>query len=126
MPTNIRITAGQSQFQAELNDSPTAKAVAEALPIKATAQRWGEEIYFSIPVTAELEPDNSRDVVEAGELGYWPVGKAFCIFFGPTPASQGNEIRAASAVNIIGKLAGDLSGLSDVPSGAAVSIEPAS
>ena len=85
MPRKIVITAGQTQVEAELNDNPTAASIADALPIKAKAQRWGGEIYFSIPVTADLEPD-SREVLQAGELGYWPTGKAFCIFFGPTPA----------------------------------------
>ena len=125
MPKSIKITAGKIQVAAELNDSPTAKAIANALPTEAKAQRWGGEIYFSIPVTAELEAD-SREVLEAGELGYWPTGNAFCIFFGPTPASKGDEIRAASAVNILGKMKGDWSGLWDVPSGADVLIELAS
>ncbi len=124
MPKDIKITAGDVEVEAQLNDSATAKLIAEALPIKASAQRWGEEIYFSIGVEAELEKD-SREVVEAGELGYWPSGNAFCMFFGPTPASQGNEIRAASAVNIIGKMKGNLSGLTNVPGGASVLIEPA-
>ena len=122
MSKQIRITAGQVQVEAELNDSPTAKAVADALAIRAKAQRWGGEIYFSIPVTAGLEQD-AREVLEPGELGYWPTGNAFCIFFGPTPASQGDEIRAASAVNIVGRVKGDLSQLWSVPDGADVSIE---
>lgn len=122
MPKTIKITADQGQFDAELNDSPTAQAVYNALPINAKGSRWGGEIYFSIPVEAELEAD-SRDVLEAGELGYWPTGNAFCIFFGPTPASEANEIRAASAVNIIGKVQGDLSQLLNVPHGANILIE---
>ena len=123
MAQNIKITAAEVQVEAELNDSPTAKSIAGAvLPIKAKGRRWGGEIYFSIPVTAELEPDG-RDILEEGELGYWPSGNAFCIFFGPTPASQGDEIRAASAVNIIGKMKGDWSELWNVPDGADVLIE---
>jgi len=122
MPQKIKIKAGKVRLEARLNDSPTAKAIADALPIQAKGNRWGDEIYFSIPVEAELEPE-AREVVEAGELGYWPTGKAFCIFFGPTPASQGNEIRAASAVNIIGRVEGDLSELPNVPNGADVLIE---
>ena len=122
MPKDIKITAGNIQVEAELNDSPTAKSIIEALPLKNKAQRWGGEIYFSIPITAELE-NSSREILEAGELGYWPPGKAFCIFFGPTPASQGDDIRAASAVNIVGKMKGDWSGLWDVPSDASVLIE---
>ena len=122
MPKMITITAGQVTVGAELNDGPTAKSIAGALPIKAAAQRWGGEIYFSIPVTAELEKD-SRDVLKAGELGYWPPGNAFCIFFGPTPASDGDEIRAASAANIVGKITGDSSKLWEVADGADILIE---
>jgi hypothetical protein len=122
MPKAIKITACQTQFEAELNDSPTAQAVYDALPINAKGRRWGGEIYFTIPIEAELEAD-SRDVLEAGESGYWPTGNAFCIFFGPTPASQADEIRAASAVNIIGKVRGDLSQLWNVPDGADILIE---
>jgi len=122
MPKAIKITAGQIQVAAELNDSSTAQAVYDELPIKAKGSRWGGEIYFSIPVEAELEAD-SRDVLEAGELGYWPPGKAFCIFFGPTQASQANEIRAASAVNIVGKMKRAWSGLWDVQDGSDVCVE---
>jgi hypothetical protein len=122
MPKEIKITAGRIQVEAELNDCPTAKTIAGALAIRAKAQRWGGEIYFSIPVEAELEQD-AREVLEPGELGYWPTGNAFCIFFGPTPASRGDEIRAASAVNIIGRVKGDLSQLWNVPDGADISIK---
>lgn len=122
MGLKIRIAAGAVIVQAELNDGPTAARVAEALPIRAVAQRWGQEIYFAIPVDADRESD-AREVVEAGELGYWPDGNAFCMFFGPTPASRDQEIRAASPVNIIGMMQGDLSQLSDVPTGAEVVIE---
>jgi hypothetical protein len=122
MPNGIKITAGQIQVAAELNDSPTAKSIFDALPIKATGSRWGGELYFSIPVEVELEAD-SRDVLDVGELGYWPTGCAFCIFFGPTPASQAEEIRAASAVNIVGTIKGDISQLPKVPDGADVCIE---
>jgi len=124
MKKAISIHIGNSSFLAELNDSATAGAIFDALPIAASGQRWGGEIYFSIPVGCELEA-GSRDVLAAGELGYWPSGQAFCIFFGPTPASEGDEIRAASAVNIVGKLTGDFSALRDVPDGAQVTIEKA-
>ncbi len=122
MAEKIVIKAGGNVFEAELNDSMTGKAIYGALPIRSKGQRWGGEIYFSIPVSCELEGD-SRDVLEEGELGYWPPRQAFCIFFGPTPASGGDEIRAASAVNIVGRMKGDLSGLWDVPDGAEVCIE---
>ena len=119
MPEKILIKAGGDDFEGELDDSVTGKAIYGALPIWAKTQRWGGEIYFSIPVSCELEED-SREVLEEGELGYWPPGTAFCIFFGPTPASSGDEIRAASAVNIVGRVKGGLSGLWDVPDGAEV------
>jgi hypothetical protein len=122
MSVSIKITAGSVQVDAELNDSPTARVIAQALPIKGSVRRWGEEIYFSIPVQAELEPD-AREVVEVGELGYWPTGSAFCLFFGPTPASRGDEIRAASAVNIIGTMKGDFAGLSTVTDGEPILID---
>jgi len=122
MAQKILIKSGEVAIEAELNDSATAKAIAEALPIQAKSQRWGGEIYFSIPVSCELQAD-SREMMEAGELGYWPPGAAFCIFFGPTPASQGDEIRAASAVNVVGRMKGDWSELWDVPDGADVFVE---
>ena len=124
MENKIKIKAGNVAIEAELNDSPTAKSIMDSLPLKAKANRWGGEIYFSIPVTADIEPD-SREVLEEGELAFWPPGNAFCIFFGKTPASRANEIRAASAVNIVGRLSSDWSGLWDVPDGATILIEMA-
>ena len=121
VPKRIRITAGPVTMEAELNDSQTAQLIWEALPIEARGNTWGDEIYFSIPVAADLE--NSQGVVELGDLAYWPPGTAFCIFFGPTPMSQGDEIRPASAVNVIGKLSGDPRVFKQVKSGTAVKIE---
>ncbi|MGA2516414.1 MAG: cyclophilin-like fold protein [Thermodesulfobacteriota bacterium] len=106
MGKKIRILVSDVEVEAELNEEKTAQRIWEALPIEGKANLWGEEIYFAIPVKAGLEK-GSREVVSAGELGYWPTGHAFCIFFGPTPASRGDEIRAASAVNIIGKVLSD-------------------
>jgi uncharacterized protein len=103
---NIHLRIGELTMAAELNDTPTARKIAETLPIDASFTTWGDEIYFSIPVTAELD-DSARDVVDIGDLGYWPPGKAFCIFFGQTPMSRAGEIRPASAVNIVGKVKGD-------------------
>ena len=124
MPQKIKIIAENIQVDAELNDSATAKSILKALPIEASAQRWGGEIYFSIKVEADLE-EKSRDVLETGELAFWPPGNAFCIFFGPTPASQGNDIRAASAVNVVGKMKGVWSGFWDVPNGGNITIKKA-
>jgi uncharacterized protein len=106
MGKRLRIRAGNLSVIAELNDSPTASAIHAALPMEAAASTWGDEIYFRIPVDQKLE-DSAVEVVAAGDLGYWPTGHAFCIFFGPTPASRGEEIRPASAVNLVGKVCGD-------------------
>ena len=102
----IRIIAGKVSAEAILNDSPTATKIWEALPIEGRGSTWGDEIYFSIPVEAEQEKD-ARDIVAVGELGYWPPGNAFCIFYGATPGSTEGEIRPASPVNPIGKVKGD-------------------
>ncbi|MCX8108809.1 MAG: cyclophilin-like fold protein [Verrucomicrobiae bacterium] len=104
----IKIATGEISVLAELNESATARAIWDALPFEGKAHRWGDEVYFSIPVKCPLE-ESAREVMEMGELGYWPPGKAFCIFFGPTPVSSGNEIRAASSVNVIGRVRDDAS-----------------
>lgn len=101
----IRITAGGIGAEATLNDSRTAREIWEVLPIEAAGQIWGDEIYFGIPLG--MDEDAARAVVELGDLAYWPPGRAFCIFFGPTPASQGDEIRPASPVNVVGRVDGD-------------------
>jgi hypothetical protein len=119
----IKITAGKTSAEADLNDSATAEAIWKALPIKGRANTWGDEIYFSIPVRVSSE--NAKEVVEKGDLGYWPPGSAFCIFFGPTPASRGSEIRPASAVNVFGKVRGDAAVFKAVKDGDSVTIEAA-
>ncbi len=118
----IRITADDVSATATLNDSSTADAIWDALPLEAKANTWGEEIYFGIPVHLD-EADGASDVVDMGDLGYWPAGHAFCIFFGRTPASQGNEIRAASAVNVFGRVEEDATVFTGVPGGAGIRIE---
>ena len=119
------VTDATGPVEASLTDeSPdTAKAVWEALPIEARANTWGDEIYFGIPVDAD--PENPREVVELGDIAYWPPGNAFCIFFGRTPASRGDEIRPASAVNVFGKVEGDPKVFKKVRSGDRVRIERA-
>jgi len=105
-------------------ESPgTAQAIWDALPLEARASTWGDEIYFTLPVDAEIE--EPREVVEMGDLGYWPPGSAFCIFFGPTPASRGDEIRPASPVNVFGKVEGDPRVFTNVPSGELIRLERA-
>ncbi len=121
MAHRITITAGPVTMEVELNDSPTAQAIWEALPITGRANTWGDEIYFEIPVQAEQAPDARADV-EVGELGYWPVGSAFCIFFGPTPASTGEKPRAASPVNVVGRVLGDATGFRQVDAGTTVTL----
>jgi len=114
--TRIEIKAGGITVFADLNDSPTASAILGALPLEARANTWGDEIYFGIPVHLE-EAEDAREVVELGDLGYWAPGHAFCIFFGRTPMSIGNEIRPASAVNVFGRIEGDPTILKKVPDG---------
>jgi uncharacterized protein len=120
----IRITAGKVSAEATLNNSPTATQIWEALPIEGRGNTWGDEIYFSIPVGAKPEKD-AREIVTVGELGYWPPGSAFCIFFGRTPASTDDRPRAASAVNILGRIQGDATVFKAVSSGTPVRLERA-
>ena len=117
----ITITTEELRVDASLNDSKTAQNIWDALPIEGRVNTWGDEIYFSIPVDVGLE--NAKAVVSEGDLGYWPPGSAFCIFFGPTPASEGKEIRPASPVNVFGKIIGDSKIFKKVRSGAKIIIE---
>lgn len=122
MPRRIRIISGDLRITAELNDGPTAQAIWEALPIEARANTWGDEVYFGIPVEAELEP-GARAEMAVGELGYWPTGNAFCVFFGPTPASSGDTPVAASPVSILGRAVDDATVLSAVRAGDPIRLE---
>lgn len=122
--TEVTITTSSTgPVQVTITDEnpKTAEAIYNALPIKGRANTWGDEIYFSIPVDASQE--NGKEVVELGDIAYWPPGKAFCIFFGRTPASRGDEIRAASAVNVFGRIVGDPLVFKKVSSGEEVIIE---
>lgn len=120
----IKIILGDLELNATLAETETGKAIWKALPIESTVNTWGDEIYFTIPVDVEQEP-MARDVLQLGELAYWPPGTALCIFFGRTPASRGpDEIRAASAVNVCGILrAVPVKDLRAVRSGSSVRIE---
>jgi len=117
----IQIAAGSVTVTAALNESATADAIWKALPIEARGNTWGDEIYFGIPVFVQQAAD-AKSIVELGDLGYWEPGHAFCMFFGPTPMSRGNEIRPASPVNVFGKIEGDATVLKQVASGAKVRI----
>ena len=99
----IKITSGDVSAVAELKNTPTAKEIYNTLPIEASTNRWGDEIYFPIPANLDLEND-AKEIVEEGDVAYWPEGSCFCIFWGRTPASKGNEIRAASKVNVFGRI----------------------
>ena len=118
MSRSINIKFDNSSFEGVLNDSNTSNLIWDSLPINSSVSTWGDEIYFSIPVSDN--EDNSKEVVELGDLGYWPPGNAFCIFFGLTPASSEGEIRPASPVNILGKIIGELDSLKQVKPGESV------
>lgn len=120
----ITIKFNSLSFKAELNDSPTSKAIWEQLPIESQVSTWGEEIYFEIPVEMPQEPD-AQQIVSVGDLGYWPVGQAFCIFFGPTPVSTDERPRAYSPVNLVGKILGDRELLKSIQNHESVRIEQA-
>ena len=118
----ISISAGDVSVMASLNESRTAGLLWDALPLEASANTWGDEIYFRIAVQAD-EEEGASDVVDMGAVAYWPPGQALCLFFGRTPASRGDEIRAASAVNVMGAIEGDAAVLKQVRSGARVVVD---
>lgn len=118
----LKMTIGGVEITAELFDTPTAEAIYQALPFSSAARTWGEEVYFDTPVHASSEAD-ARDVVEADELAFWLTGSAIAIGFGPTPVSQGDEIRLASPCNIWGRAVEDVRGLSGVRDGEPITVE---
>jgi hypothetical protein len=120
----IIISVGNVSLEAEMLDTPTAKKILEALPFESSANVWGDEIYFDIPLSLEQEPSARADV-EVGDLAYWPAGPAFCIFFGPTPVSTGDQPRAYSPVNVFGRVMGDAKQFKGVSSGTAVRVTEA-
>lgn len=98
----IKIISKNFEFLVELNDSKTSQEIIKKLPIVSRSNRWGDEIYFQIPVYFELE--NGIEILDTGSVAYWPPGNAFCIFFGKTPASTKDKPQAASPVTVIGKI----------------------
>ena len=110
----IQISVGNVMLEAQLLENQTAKAIYEALPLDCKFNTWGNEFYFGIPV--QQKEENAKEIVEIGDIAYWPPGKAFCIFFGPTPASEDERPRAASPVNVFGKILGDTEQLKTIKS----------
>ena len=117
----VRITAGAVTLEAELYDTDTARKIYAALPLRSRANTWGDEIYFSVPLKLKIE--SGREVVGVGDVAYWPDGPALCLFFGPTPISSRGEIRAASAVAVVGRISGDATVLKNVRTGTEIVIE---
>ena len=117
----IKFDFGSTALEAELLDTATADAIWRRLPITGKALRWGEEVYFEIPVVVRREPE-ARAVVEAGEIAYWPDGNAIAIGFGPTPISAAGEIRLASPCNLWARAIGDVGSLRNVAAGTTVSV----
>jgi uncharacterized protein len=99
----VNFLVADIEVRSEWNDSETSRRIREVLPLEAVGSYWGQELYFEVPVEAAQERD-ARDVVEPGTVAYWPAGRCLCIFWGPTPASHDNECRAASDVNVVGRV----------------------
>ena len=123
MKRTITISTGNIRLEAELNDTPAADAIWNTLPYEAPGSVWGDELYFRIPEELDPSSENGQDVVEVGDLGYWSVGNAFCIFYGPTPASTDERPKPASPVTVFGKVIGDAAGLSEMKSGMMVFVQ---
>ncbi|HEY31558.1 MAG TPA: hypothetical protein G4O10_00455 [Dehalococcoidia bacterium] len=116
----IHIKSNNIELEGILNDTDTAQAIWDILPVETEVKMWGDEIYFRIPLDLPLE--QGQEIVELGDLGYWPIGSAFCIFFGPTPMSHGDEIRPASAVTVFGKVVGDAAVLKGISADSMISV----
>ena len=118
----IIISTENLRMEAILAEGSSADIFWNTLPITGRANTWGDEIYFNVNLQMPLD-DDASDLVESGDIAFWPPGSAFCIFFGRTPASLGDEVRAASAVNVLGKIDGDEREFRSVPSGEEVRLE---
>jgi len=121
MGRSIRIVSKGVVVEGKLNDSKTASEIEKLIPLVGRARTWGDEIYFPIPLDHEIE--NGKETVEKGDIGYWPPGRALCLFFGPTPISAPGEIRPAGPVSVVGGMSGDLSALKTVKDGDEVKVE---
>ncbi len=124
MAKQIRIVSGEVELTAQLNDSPSAAGLLKKLPLDLRMTRWGDEYYGDCGLSVEESPD-ARELMEVGELAIWPPGSALCIFFGPTPASTGEEPRAASKVNPIGRISSGAEALKKLGPSIQVRVESA-
>lgn len=122
MATSIKIVIEDRSFEAELDDSPAAKRLLETLPLELRLSRWGDEYYGNCGLTIPSDA-SARELMEVGEIAYWPAGSALCLFFGPTPASSDERPRAASPVLPLGRLKGDSQALKGFGSSVAVRLE---
>lgn len=120
--TRISISWRKGKVTASLDDTPTARQVVQALPCESSANTWGDEVYFSVPVKAKLEA-GACQVVEPGAVCFWVEGSSIALPFGPTPISQGDECRLAAKVNILGKIEGDPKALKSVRAGDRIKVE---
>ena len=118
----LRISAGKVSIEAELRETPTTRALAEALPFETSAQTWGDEVYFSTPVSAKLEPD-AKQIVEPGTVCFWTEGDALALPFGRTPISTDERPKLASRCNVLGSIIGDAKALAGIKAGAKVRVE---
>ena len=118
----VRIAWTGGEVTADLRDSPTVKQLLAALPCEASANSWGEEVYFALPIKASLEAD-ARQVVEPGTVCFWVQGSSLAVPFGPTPVSKGDECRLVTRCNVLGRIQGDARQLKKVKQGAAIRIE---
>jgi len=122
-PKRVKVSAGVVAAHATLNETVAAQRIWDALPLEFRVSTWGDELYGSMPLDVPLE--NPQEVVGIGDLAFWPPGHAFCVFFGPTPASVGDEPRAASEVTVFGHIDGDATVFRAVQSGTRVKVEQA-
>jgi hypothetical protein len=122
--SKIRISWPKGAVTATLLDTPNARALLAALPCESSANTWGEEVYFSLPVKAKLEPD-ARQVVDPGTVCFWVQGSSLALPFGPTPVSKGKECRLVTEVNVLGKIEGDARKLAGVRDGDRIKVEAA-
>ncbi|HID10966.1 MAG TPA: hypothetical protein EYP17_06660 [Candidatus Latescibacteria bacterium] len=123
MAKTLKLKIGDVEATVKLLDNETADKLWEVAPFESSAETWGDEVYFSTPAEVELEGEFAREVVEVGDVGYWPPGRAMCLFFGPTPISHPGEIRPASPVALVGRLSTDPEDLRKVREGDPIRVE---